>query len=282
MSSPSYINLINAFWQRYAEHPLGACTATTYLYILNLINRNRWKPVTISDRELSEILDLSRRLVGGYKKSLIDADLLTIEVKGCGRGAKTWYSLPKINGSLNGSHMVQLKEDNGSYMSHSKPINGSLNGSHMVQLTENTPYISNIIKDIKTSSTRAREEKLSPAQAMQKIISNFFQNCQRSIEAICMKTGASVADLKNAADIIAEEWLNEGKHILPDGSFDYEDAAKHFRVYLRQKYEIISKDPQTAANAREANRRAIAQGAVNALNSSLRQPQQPDKFSKPF
>lgn len=90
----TYINLINDFWDRYAQEPLSAPASMVYFYLLNLINRNRWKPVFISNTELAQGANIARRGLPDYKQEIAAAGLLCIQDQGEGRIAGTVYSLP--------------------------------------------------------------------------------------------------------------------------------------------------------------------------------------------
>ena len=89
----TYINLINDFWDRYAQEPLSAPASMVYFYLLNLINRNRWKPVFISNSELAQGANIGRRGLPEYKQEIAAAGLLCIQDQGEGRTAGTIYSL---------------------------------------------------------------------------------------------------------------------------------------------------------------------------------------------
>ena len=92
----TYINLINDFWDRQAREPLSAPASMVYFYLLNLINRNRWKPVFISNTELANGARISRRGLPSYKAEIADAGLLCIQDQGEGRIAGTVYILPYV------------------------------------------------------------------------------------------------------------------------------------------------------------------------------------------
>lgn len=142
----TYINLINDFWDRHAQEPLSAPASMVYFYLLNLINRNRWKPVFISDHDLAVEARVSRRHLPEYKDAIAAAGLLQIQNEGQGRLAGTFYGIPtetapKVTG--NGAKSSQLTRINGAkkrqYSEGTAP-KGTINGAERNQLTPATPY----------------------------------------------------------------------------------------------------------------------------------------------
>ena len=142
----TYINLINDFWDRYAQEPLSAPASMVYFYLLNLINRNRWKPVFISDHDLAAEAGVSRRHLPEYKDAIAAAGLLQIQNEGQGRLAGTTYGIademaPK--GAINGAERSQLKRRNSAKRNQKKAETApkvTINGAERSQLTPEIPY----------------------------------------------------------------------------------------------------------------------------------------------
>ena len=123
-----------------------------YFYLLNLINRNRWKPVFISDHYLAAEAGVSRRHLPEYKDAIAASGLLLIQNEGQGRLAGTLYSIPTETapkGTINGAKRNQLKEEtapkgtiNGAKRNQLKEETapkGTINGAKRNQLTPATP-----------------------------------------------------------------------------------------------------------------------------------------------
>lgn len=143
----TYINLINDFWDRYAQEPLSAPASMVYLYLLNLINRNRWKPVFISDHDLAAEAKVARRALPDYKAEIAAAGLLLVEQVGTGRNAGTAYQIPTEEtaqkGTINGANLRQFRKRNGAkkrQSSEETAQKGIINGANLRQLTPATPY----------------------------------------------------------------------------------------------------------------------------------------------
>lgn len=146
MPKRTYINLINDFWDRYTQEPISAPAEHVYFYLLNLINRNRWKPVFISDHDLAAEARVSRRHLPEYKDAIAAAGLLQIQNEGQGRLAGTFYGIPTETapkGAINGAERSQLTKRNGAkkrqYSEGTAP-KGTINGAERNQLTPATPY----------------------------------------------------------------------------------------------------------------------------------------------
>ena len=142
----TYINLINDFWDRYAQEPLSAPASMVYFYLLNLINRNRWKPVFISDHDLAAGAGVARRALREYKLEIEAAGLLIVEPTGTGRTAGTVYQIPTEEtaqkGTINGANLRQFQKRNGAKRNQSKAETaqkGTINGANLRQLTPATP-----------------------------------------------------------------------------------------------------------------------------------------------
>ena len=143
----TYINLINDFWDRQAREPLSAPASMVYLYLLNLINRNHWKPVFISDHDLAEGVRVARRALPDYKLEIAAAGLLTITPEGTGRNAGTTYQIPTEETAqkvtINGANLRQLKKRNGAKKRQSSEETAqkvTINGANLRQLDPVTPY----------------------------------------------------------------------------------------------------------------------------------------------
>lgn len=142
----TYINLINDFWDRYAQEPLSAPASMVYFYLLNRINRNRWQPVFISDHDLAAEAGVSRRHLPEYKDALAASGLLQIQNEGQGRLAGTFYNIPTETapkGAINGAERSQLAKRNGAKKRQSSAETapkGAINGAERSQLEPITPY----------------------------------------------------------------------------------------------------------------------------------------------
>lgn len=143
----TYINLINDFWDRYAQEPLSAPASMVYFYLLNLINRNRWKPVFISDHDLAAGAGVARRAIREYKQEIEAAGLLIVEPTGTGRTAGTVYQIPTEEtaqkGTISGANLRQFQKRNGAKRNQSKEETaqkGTINSANLRQLTPDTPY----------------------------------------------------------------------------------------------------------------------------------------------
>ena len=118
-----------------------------YFYLLNLINRNRWKPVFISDHDLAVEARVARRALPDYKTEIAAAGLLIIEPVGTGRNAGTAYQIPTEEtaqkGTINGANLRQLRKRNGAKKRQSSTETaqkGTINGANLRQLTPEIPY----------------------------------------------------------------------------------------------------------------------------------------------
>ncbi len=118
----TYINLINDFWDMYSKESIKTSAAMVFFYLLHRINRNRWQPVFISDKELADEVGVSRFRLAEYKALLKEKNLIEIESGGRGKNAGTIYGIPKEkkpesseenvpNGSFNCPDGDILKED---------------------------------------------------------------------------------------------------------------------------------------------------------------------------
>ncbi len=142
----TYINLINDFWDRHAQEPLSAPASMVYFYLLNLINRNRWKPVFISDHDLAVEARVSRRHLPEYKDAIEAAGLLQVQNEGQGRLAGTFYGIPTETApkvTINGAKRSQLTRINGAKKRQSSDETApkvTINGAKRSQLTPDTPY----------------------------------------------------------------------------------------------------------------------------------------------
>ncbi len=135
----TYINLINDFWTNYesAQEPISAPASMVYFYLLNRINRNRWQPVFISDHELADAINVSRRHLPGYKDEITAAGLISFEIVGKGRTAGSVYQLPTETApkvTINGAKSNQSETETAPKV--------TINGAKRSQLTPPTPIIS--------------------------------------------------------------------------------------------------------------------------------------------
>lgn len=173
MSKRTYINLINDFWDKYAQEPISTPAAMVYLYLLNRINRDRWEPIFISNSELAKGANIGRRSLPAYKVEIAGAGLLTIEDQGEGRTAGTVYGLPAEEPETAQKVTVKLRKN--AHNNRAKTRNSdketaqkrAINRAKMRSLEPSTP-INDIYKDNIRPSTappagagaRTREEEI--------------------------------------------------------------------------------------------------------------------------
>jgi hypothetical protein len=112
-----------------------------YFYLLNRINRNRWQPVFISDRELTKSIKIARRCLPRYKAEIANAGLLYLLTQETGRDAGTLYALDEEmaqKGAINGAKSNRLTAFNGAKRSQKKKEmaqKGAINGAKSNRLT---------------------------------------------------------------------------------------------------------------------------------------------------
>lgn len=142
----TYINIINDFWALKAQKRFSMPASVLYLYLLNLINRNRWEAVFISNSELAKGAGIGRRDIQAYKQELTDAGLLRMQSSGKGREAGTLYSLPEETAQ---NCTEQLRES-----TQSTEQNRAVNCAKKHRFSSSTPYnITNKTFKTNTSTT---------------------------------------------------------------------------------------------------------------------------------
>ena len=270
----SYITIINDFWTQYAQEPLSAPAATVYFYLLNRINRNRWLPVLISDRELAEALTVSRGHLPGYKREITAAGLLLIEEVGKGRTRRTVYGLPGEMAPKEATNGTQKGQKNGTKKSQLNNVvapKEATNGTQKGQLGQNTPYnISNKtyirhstttmsldVADVEPQEVKAVEiynpeeteaEKLErrrkkAADQGEEILKAFFAESQSlTISDLCRINKKTVAELYEIAQAVIRDWVQDGKtHDTWRGDFDIGEGVKHLRFTIPKKAAAIAR-----------------------------------------
>ena len=173
----TYINLINDFWERYAQEPISTPAALVYLYLLNLLNRRFWEPVFISDHDLAKGAGVSRRNIKIYKAEIAAAELLKISPQGVGRSAGTCYELTAQKCTINGAKMHQLDTQNGAKKSQLKKETAqkcTINGAKMHQLDTPTPIYNNI-KTIKTDDNNNKTHARTRAAVVEPSGDDFIE-----------------------------------------------------------------------------------------------------------
>lgn len=281
----TYINLINDFWERHAQEPLSAPASMVYFYLLNIINRNRWKPVFISNTELAYGARISRRGLPSYKAEIANSGLLCIQDQGEGRMAGTVYSLPdetaqkgadklrnfaQINcakkrsllegtaqkGTVNRAKLRSLKPathiniDNKTYIRPSTTTEDSAQALNVVVEVEAEEV--EILEDKKaTQITGAAEllkkkKKIAAAQGAEVLKAFFDPSNQKDLETLCMQNYVSPEQLRGIAERIVADWTQDGEtHDDYKGNFNIGAAVKHLRRTIPKK---------AAAEARAAAR----------------------------
>lgn len=136
----TYINIINDFWALKAQKRFSMPASLLYLYLLNLINRNRWEAVFISDHELAAGAGVSRRHLPEYKKEIEAAGLLIIEANGVGRTAGTIYSLPNEEMAPEGTNAEDETAHKGTNSNNEMAPKGTVNGAKRSRFSSSTPY----------------------------------------------------------------------------------------------------------------------------------------------
>lgn len=136
----TYINIINDFWTLKTQKRLSMPASLLYLYLLNLINRNRWEAVFISDHELAAGAGVSRRHLPEYKKEIEAAGLLIIEANGVGRTAGTVYRLTSEEMAPEGANTKDEMVHKGANSKNVMEPKGTVNGAKRSRLSSSTPY----------------------------------------------------------------------------------------------------------------------------------------------
>jgi hypothetical protein len=274
-----------------------------YFYLLNRINRNRWQPVFISDRELTKSIKIARRCLPRYKAEIANAGLLYLLTQETGRDAGTLYALDEEmaqKGAINGAKSNRLTEFNGAKSNQKKKEmaqKGAINGAKSNRLTASTHYnISKTYKDLNISTTKdsAREvdavdvvevdeveileAKKSPAdllrEAQQKAADQgaeilkaiFCQERSEQINVQCMQLSVTPDQYHELAAEVIADWTQTGTtHDDFKGKFDYQAAARHLQNTIRKKAYAKKQQPKT----RDQRRADLLKAAQAGLNQAI-------------
>lgn len=289
MPKRTYINLINDFWDRYAQEPLSAPASMVYFYLLNLINRNRWKPVFISDHDLAAEAGVARRALREYKLEIEAAGLLIVEPIGTGRTAGTAYQIPTEEtaqkGTINGANLRQLTPAtpynvyNKTYIRPSTTTKDSAQALNVVVEVEAEEV--EILEDKKatqiTGAADELERKKERARAQGKeILKSFFApSNQYTLECLCMQNHVTADQLRGIAKRIIGDWTQDGKtHDDYKGNFDISEGVKHLRLTIPQKAAAEARG-QAAPKTREQSRQDLMAGAMLKLRNAIQTDGQP-------
>ena len=289
MPKRTYINLINDFWDRYAQEPLSAPASMVYFYLLNLINRNRWKPVFISDHDLAAEAGVARRALREYKLEIEAAGLLIVEPIGTGRTAGTAYQIPTEEtaqkGTINGANLRQLTPAtpynvyNKTYIRPSTTTKDSAQALNVVVEVEAEEV--EILEDKKatqiTGAADELERKKERARAQGKeILKAFFApSNQYTLECLCMQNHVTADQLRGIAKRIIGDWTQDGKtHDDYKGNFDISEGVKHLRLTIPQKAAAEARG-QAAPKTREQSRQDLMAGAMLKLRNAIQTDGQP-------
>jgi hypothetical protein len=274
-----------------------------YFYLLNRINRNRWQPVFISDRELTKSIKIARHSLPRYKAEIANAGLLYLLTQETGRDAGTLYALDEEmaqKGAINGAKSNRLTAFNGAKRSQKKKEmaqKGAINGAKSNRLTTSTHYnISKTYKDLNISTTKdnAREvdavdvvevdeveileAKKSPAdllrEAQQKAADQgaeilkaiFCQERSEQINVQCMQLSVTPDQYHELAAEVIADWTQTGTtHDDFKGKFDYQAAARHLQNTIRKKAYAKKQQPKT----RDQRRADLLKAAQAGLNQAI-------------
>ena len=314
MQKRTYINLINDFWDRQAQEPLSAPASMVYFYLLNRINRNRWKPVFISNTELADGARVSRRGLPSYKAEIADAALLCIQDQGEGRLASTVYSLPEETaqkGTVKLRKFTQINRAKKRSLSEETAQKGTVNRAKKRSLTPATPYnvynktsirpstttkdsaeALNVVVEVEaeeveilgdkkaTQITGAaaelkRKKEIAAAQGAEVLKAFFDPSNQYILEALCMQNHVTADQLRGIAERIIGDWTQDGKiHDDYKGNFDIGEAVKHLRMTIPKKAAAEARG-QAAPKTREQSRQDLMAGAMLKLRNAIETDGQP-------
>ena len=260
-----------------------------YFYLLNLINRNRWKPVFISDHDLAVEARVARRALPDYKTEIAAAGLLIIEPVGTGRNAGTAYQIPTEEtaqkGTINGANLRQLTPEipynvyNKTSIRPSTTTEDSANALNSVVEVEAEEV--EILGDKKaTQITGAadelkRKKEIAAAQGAE-VLKAFFDPSNRYIlEVLCMQNHVTADQLRGIAERIIGDWTQDGKtHDDYKGNFDIGEAVKHLRMTIPKKAAAEARG-QAAPKTREQSRQDLMAGAMLKLRNAIETDGQP-------
>lgn len=270
-----------------------------YLYLLNLINRNRWKPVFISDHDLAAEAKVARRALPDYKAEIAAAGLLLVEQVGTGRNAGTAYQIPTEEtaqkGTINGANLRQLTPATPYNVYNKTSIRPTtttedsaeaLNAVVEVEAVEveilegkKAPQITGAADELERKKERAR------AQGEEILRSFFASSNQYTLECLCMNSHVTPEQLRQIAERIIAEWTQDGKtHDDYKGNFDISEGVKHLRMTIPKKAAAEARG-QAAPKTREQSRQDLMAGAMLKLRDAIErdgQIQQGGQTDNPF
>ena len=310
----TYINLINDFWDRYAQEPLSAPASMVYFYLLNLINRNRWKPVFISNSELAQGANIGRRGLPEYKQEIAAAGLLCIQDQGEGRTAGTVYSLPSETaqkGAVKLRKNAQINRAKKRSLPSETAQKGAVNCAKTRSLTPGTPInvlnktsirpstttedsaeALNVVVDIEAEEVEILEDKnntqiagaadllekkkqRAAAQGAEILKSFFAPSNQYALECLQMSCHVSQEKLQEYAREIIAQWIQAGRcHDDHKGNFDLAEGINHLRMTIPKKAAAEARG-QAMPKTREQSRQDLMAGALNNLRNALNRDGQP-------
>lgn len=68
--------LFSGFWSQFKSDPIGAPAGLLYFYLLERISCNGWKPICLTDIEISRALKISRNDMSKYRQALKSRNLI--------------------------------------------------------------------------------------------------------------------------------------------------------------------------------------------------------------
>lgn len=284
----TYINLINDFWDRYAQEPLSAPASMVYFYLLNLINRNRWKPVFISDHDLAAEAGVARRALREYKQEIEAAGLLIVEPIGTGRTAGTAYQIPTEEtaqkGTINGANLRQLTPAtpyNVSNKTSIRPSTTTEDSAEALNVVEVEAEEVEILEDKNNSQIAGaadlleKKKQRAAAQGAEILKSFFAPSNQYALKCLQMSCHVSLDQLQDYAREIIAQWIQDGRsHDDYKGNFDLAEGIKHLRMTIPKKAAAAARG-QAMPKTREQSRQDLMAGALQNLRNAINRDGQP-------
>lgn len=316
----TYINLINDFWDKYAQEPISAPASMVYFYLLNRINRNRWQPVFISNVELAQGANIARRGLPGYKAEIAAAGLLLIEDQGEGRTAGTVYAVPEETaqkGTVKLRKNAHINRANLRNSNEETAQKGTVNCAKTRILEPITPYnvynktsirpstttednaqARNVVVEVEAEEVEILEVKNSDqisgaadlllekkrraAAQGAEVLKAFFDDTNRySLEVLCMQNHVTDDQLRGIAERIVADWTQDGKtHDDYKGNFDIGEAVKHLRMTIPKKAAAEARG-EVAPKTRAQSRQDLMAGAIQNLRNVIARDGQPQQDGQP-
>lgn len=279
-----------------------------YFYLLNLINRNRWRPVFISNTELADGARISRRGLPSYKAEIANAGLLCIQDQGEGRMAGTVYSLPDETaqkGTVKLRNFTQINRAKKRSLSDETAQKGTVNRAILSSLRPDTHYNVYNKTSIRPSTTTEdsveveaeeveiledkkapqiagaadllkKKKEIAAAQGAEVLKAFFDQSNQYALDVLCMQNHhLSPEQLRGIAERIITDWTQDGKtHDDYKGNFDIGEAVKHLRMTIPKKAAAEARG-EAAPKTRQQSRQDLMAGALNRLRTAIEQDGQP-------